>query len=119
MPIQYGILFFLILGFQIAAIFPLKITKMKFRILFLLLSLPLYIIYEAYFQQPEVLATVPIRVDFLILHPIIIAAFAVNILRSIIMIKKKEQVGFFVLAVLLGSFIYWWYYIIVVCMFYR
>lgn len=114
-----GILFFLIAGLQIIALLPSKITKIKYYILFPLLSLPLYIKYESYFRQPEVLATIPIRIDILVLHPLIIAAFLFSIVRSIMMIKIKKLKASLALTAIVAGFIYWWYYILVICKFYQ
>jgi len=116
LEILNGLLFFLILGLQILAIIPLK--KLNWKIFIPFISLFLYILYESYFMRPEVSITVPIRIDLFIIHPVIIASFTVNIIRSIIIIKKKEKIGIIALLALLAGFIYWWYYILVVCMFY-
>lgn len=114
-----GILFFVLVGFQITTLLPSKITKIKWQLLIPLITLPVYIWYESYFLRPEVLATVPIRIDLLILHPVIIAGFIVSIIRSVILIKNKEKIGYIALLPLIASFIYWWYYVLVVCMFYQ
>ena len=116
--IIYGLLFFIILGVNLAALLSNKIIKTKLNTLFPLISLPLYIWYEYYFLRPEVLITVPIRVDLFILHPMIIAAFIVSIIRKWKEIKADRKRSQIFLLTLVVGFAYWWYYILIVCKFY-
>ena len=118
MEIINGLLFFIILGINIASLLPNRIIKTKLNTIFPLISLAFYIWYEYYFLRPEVSITVPIRVDLFILHPMIIAAFVVSIIRNLKKIKRDRRRSIIFLLTLIASFAYWWYYILIVCKFY-
>jgi hypothetical protein len=119
MELINGILFFVLLGLQTITILPSKITKIRWQLFIPLVSLLLYIWYESYYLRPEVLEGVPIRVDLLVLHPLIVAAFILSLIRSIFMWKNKRIMGGIAFIAILSSFIYWWYHILVVCQFYQ
>ncbi len=125
-----AITFFVLIGLQIATLIPSRIFKSKIRweLFIPFISLPIYIGYESYYLRPEVLATVPIRIDLLILHPLIIAAFIASIYRRATLLTKhkNKQTNLFVLSkprvlliITIVCFIGWWYFVLVVCQFYQ
>ncbi len=119
-----GILFFVILGLQIVVFIPARILRDKAKIqLFIpFITLLLYIWYESYSLRPEVLATVPIRIDLLLLHPAILVGFITTTIRWIILIKKRKGnliVLFTAIILLLASLAGLLYYILVTCGFYQ
>lgn len=129
MELVVGITFFVLIGLQIATLIPSRIFKSKIRweLFIPFVSLPVYMGYESYYLRPEVLSTVPIRIDLLILHPLIIAAFISWIYRSAILLikQKNRQTNLFALAkpsalliITIVCFIGWWSFVLVVCQFY-
>ena len=107
-----------LIALQILTLLPAKLFK-KINLLFPLITLPIYISYEAYFLQPEISIQIPIRIELLLLHALIIAAFSSSIIRLVKTRKENKKFAGIALLFVIGSFIYWWYYILVICMFYR
>jgi len=110
---------FILVALQILTILPSKLFKSKINLLLPVITLPIYISYEAYFLQPEISVNVPIRVELLPLHALIITAFILSIIRLVRIRKESKKFSGIALFFVAGSFIYWWYYILVACMFYR
>lgn len=122
-----GLLFFVLVGLQIITLLPLKTKKIKWQFFIPFITLPLYVWYESYFLRPEVLETIPIRIDLLILHPAILAGFIATTIRWIILIKNRSKkdnlstLAGFAVAILfiLACFAGFIYYILVWCGFYQ
>ena len=91
MELINGVIFYIILGLQIVTFLPTKIFKhkIKWQLSIPFITVLLYILYESYYLRPEVLVTVPIRVDLLLLHPAIIAGFIATTIRWILYNKNK------------------------------
>lgn len=130
MELIIGITFFVLIGLQIATLIPARIfrSKIRWELFIPFISLPIYIGYESYYLRPEVLSTVPIRIDLLILHPLIIVAFTSSIFRWAILLTKHKDRQTNLLAFVkpssflimtIACFIGWWYFILVVCQFYQ
>lgn len=117
MPKVMWITFFILMGLQITTLIPIK-SKIRWQLFTPLATLPLYIWHESYFLRPEVLATIPIRIDLLVLHPLIIVAFIYSICRLLYLSRKENRLYLIGVFIVLTCFVYWWYHILVICKFY-